>query len=190
VTIQGASNAQSGARRARGLTRVETRSLSSTTERYRAVSGQTRPHSHRQSRAGGRGIASLTRCMSLPLGGEAFVDIWKPKVGERAARLQWTSTRLLALGGLLVPISGLLLGIGISQDSAVLLALGAATAVCCVVAILMGWVLLLRTAQALSDFFGFKVTVFGAPTFQPDAFARWCRKHGVGPEDAPGGTDL
>lgn len=101
-------------------------------------------------------------------------------MGQEAAQLAVTSARCVGLGGILVPISGLLFVVG--HDSPLVLAAAFALLLIDVVLLAVGVERLHRQNALLSQRFGTKVWFLNSPSLREGQFQAWCQRHGVNPD--------
>lgn len=107
----------------------------------------------------------------------SFVARWSPRVGKRAARLAWSSSRATLAGLWTAPvwIVLFLLGPGWSRIAAyVLAAVGA-------LLLTYGAIALHVMYQTLSRRYQVRVTWRDSPTLRWKRFSTWCELHGVDP---------
>lgn len=124
--------------------------------------------------------------MYLALGGDVslrpkpYVTKWGPRVGQRAARLQWfarTGTLVVGGCGLFVGLLGVVLGTAthlpwMKWGGIGLLTLGSGVATA-------GFLCLLMSVSAMSKFFGESLTLRSSPLLSDDQFTLWCQQHGI-----------
>lgn len=109
-----------------------------------------------------------------------YVNKWAPRVGRRAAQLQWFSRTVPGIYGgatFLVGLAILVVGAienvsGLRVAGLVLILLFAGVAV-------IGLLCYLDSLTAMSRFFGQRVTIRRSPILADPQFDQWCIGHGI-----------
>jgi hypothetical protein len=111
-----------------------------------------------------------------------FVQRWSPKVGQRAARLQLLSSRILGLSSFAFIASMIILGV-LHKDShgVVFHAVLVVIAILAVV-FLYGLFLRHRMFKAMSTHLGVHVWFLNSPDYREERFSEWCRRNGISPD--------
>ena len=115
-----------------------------------------------------------------------YVDKWAPRVGGRAARLQWfsrTGTLVAGVGGLAIGLPCIIAGgsppfTWLPLVGQVLLAVAAVVS-------LIGFLCVMLSVSAMSEFFGVHLTLRTSPLLRDDQFSRWCQENDLPVQGQP-----
>jgi len=102
-----------------------------------------------------------------------YVAKWGPRVGERAAKLQWFSRAgPVFVGGPALVIGLICIAVGMVSIGTGILALGTGVSAA-------GFVCLHMSVSAMSKFFGKRMTLRSSPVLRDDGFTVWCQHNDI-----------
>ena len=102
-----------------------------------------------------------------------YVAKWGPRVGERAAKLQWfTRAGPIFVGGPALLIGLTCFAVGMGSVGTGILAIGTVVSAA-------GFVCLRMSVSAMSKFFGKSLTLRSSPVLSDDGFMLWCQRNDI-----------
>jgi len=111
-----------------------------------------------------------------------FVQRWSPKVGERAAKLQFLSSRILGLSSFAFIASMIILAVLHTDSHGVAFHVVLVIIVMLVVLFLYGLILRHRMFKAMSTHLGVRVWFLNSPDYREERFNEWCKRNGISPD--------